>query len=460
MERRYPALSDNFKIHITPEGGYLEGIKVKEFRGINVGAMEIFLLCNGINSIEDISKILASNLKFTYNEDLFNIINDFIMNAAEYGDINLYSTPQKHNIKTSGSKKYFSPVAVSFETTSRCNEKCLHCYRSCTMNPQEQELELKEVEKLLYILFENGVYNIELTGGELLMNKKIDRIVELSCQYFGSVSLLTNGTLITNKFLDKIEEYKERIMIQIPLESKDNLIHDEFRGLSGSAIRTKKNIKLCTDRGFKVRAAAMITPFNLNSIEETAKYAIEDLNVIGFSLSSIIPIGRGKEYIDSWGFNQEDLEKFVVASNKIVHILQEKYPHHISKVDLEKVEKITTCGICRDSVCIDPSGNIRTCVSCSSDLLYLGNILNDNWEDIYSGSKFLKLQEISWPSEKLDYCKNCLWLGFCSRCHMRAITKNVDLYQKDGYVCPWAIENDLQDFIKEELEFKNNHSYA
>jgi radical SAM protein with 4Fe4S-binding SPASM domain len=377
---------------------------------------------------------------------------EFIVHAYSHGDIFLSNESYNRKIITSGNENYFSPINASFETTTKCNEKCLHCYRSCTLNPQEQELDLENTKKLLKTLYNNGIYNIELTGGELLMNNNISEIVKLSCEYFGSVSFLTNGTMITKKFLNILEPYKERISIQIPLESYDEDIHDTFRGLKGSAKRTKRNIKMCSERGFKVRTSTMMTPYNLSTLEETARFAIEELNVQNFGLSSILPLGRGKDYINSWKYTDEELSKFVLDSSNMSRKIQSKFPNHTSKINIEEVRKKDNCGACKDSICINPTGEVRTCVSCNSELMPFGNVLENTWESICNGTTFKKMQDVIWPSEDLESCKDCEFLGFCSRCQIRAIKKNIELFNTSQKICNWAKNNNLESIIIEESE--------
>jgi hypothetical protein len=62
------------------------------------------------------------------------------------------------------------------------------------------------------------------------------------------------------------------------------------------------------------------------------------------------------------------------------------------------------------------------------------------------------MQDVIWPSEDLESCKDCEFLGFCSRCQIRAIKKNIELFNTSQKICNWAKNNNLESIIIEESE--------
>ena len=78
--------------------------------------------------------------------------------------------------------------------------------------------------------------------------------------------LLSNGYLIDKKFIEEILPYKSLITIQISLDGSSEESHDYQRNKKGSFQKTINNIKLLTDKGFKVVLAMVVSEVNYNDI--------------------------------------------------------------------------------------------------------------------------------------------------------------------------------------------------
>ncbi len=82
---------------------------------------------------------------------------------------------------------------VCWEITSRCNDRCAFCYRPDT----RQELPDGEADLVLDRLIEGGVRKITWTGGEALLCKNTERLIQRAHAAGVVTSLITNAILLT-----------------------------------------------------------------------------------------------------------------------------------------------------------------------------------------------------------------------------------------------------------------------
>lgn len=447
----YPLLNPKYKIHFMPDRVYLEGIEYgrKGLRKINRDAGLLLTKCDGATNISDIVSSVVSGKALDIDKVAENIQN-YLYQAQSYGDVIFLEEPSCQKVKTSGSLDHFYPISVSFEITTLCNEKCAHCYRSCETTPKEVQLERVQIMRALQILYENGVFNIEITGGDPFMNIHIEEILEYCCKHFATVTILTNGTLVRDRHIDMLEPFKEILLFQIPLESIDPSVHDAFRGLKGSYKLSDATIRKLTSRGFRVRVACNITPYNIEKMVEHATYVHDELKAWGFSLSPIVPIGRAAEYIAEWGLSDEGTVEFSTKIASVMEEIKELYPGYTNvRPPLHDPDE-KNCGVVKESVCISPDGNVRPCVMCNYEGLQLGNLLKDDYAKIFNNELAMVIQQLDWPDPEATTCEKCEKRYYCHHCIVRAINYNVDNAIKGIESCEWIKHNRLTELVTKE----------
>lgn len=152
--------------------------------------------------------------------------------------------------------KYFAEVDV----TDNCNLRCKHCYHFHGKNDfKTQELSIHDWEKRFNELYESGIRNILLVGGEPAL--RID-VLMLADRIFPFVYVITNGTI-------KIpEEFNHRLYVSIDGSLKTN---DSLRG-NGVFSRVMKN---CSGDK-RVVINMTITKDNYKELEDVIKIAKEN----------------------------------------------------------------------------------------------------------------------------------------------------------------------------------------
>jgi len=91
--------------------------------------------------------------------------------------------------------------------TDRCNLRCRYCMprevygAGFAYLAREEILSYEEIERLVRVLAGLGVERVRLTGGEPLLRRGLERLVEMLVRIEGirEVSLTTNGVLLAHR---------------------------------------------------------------------------------------------------------------------------------------------------------------------------------------------------------------------------------------------------------------------
>jgi len=129
----YPVLRNNVKLTVEPIGGQLLVVnenKQVETYIFNVIGTEILKLCNGKNTVDEITQKIAKKHDDRF-EKLKPLVMKFLNKGKKKGHLLIYQNkPSKNLVKgiVMGSTDYYTPLQAEIELTYNCNLKCKHCY--------------------------------------------------------------------------------------------------------------------------------------------------------------------------------------------------------------------------------------------------------------------------------------------------------------------------------------------
>jgi hypothetical protein len=143
-------------------------------------------------------------------------------------------------------------------TNFDCNLHCDYCCVRSSPTAPRRELGLARVQRIAREAAELGVKEIFVTGGEPFLLEDIAGIL-LSCTAAAPTTVLTNGMLFTGRRAESLRALpRERIVLQISLDSATPELHDLHRG-PGTWARTREGIQRARTLGFRVRLAATVS---------------------------------------------------------------------------------------------------------------------------------------------------------------------------------------------------------
>lgn len=110
-------------------------------------------------------------------------------------------------------------TSLRISLTNRCNLKCIYCHNEGELD-SGKEITAEEVARLITIGKKYGIDKVKFTGGEPLIRRDFEDILQAMPQ-IKDVSVTTNGTLLANRVKDLMESGLNRVNISLDSLSKD-----------------------------------------------------------------------------------------------------------------------------------------------------------------------------------------------------------------------------------------------
>jgi cyclic pyranopterin phosphate synthase len=191
--------------------------------------------------------------------------------------------------------------------TDRCNLRCRYCMPKEYFDSKYQFLQrdailsYEEITTIVDALLDLGLKKVRLTGGEPLIRKNVETLIEF-LQPKVEVCMTTNGILLNEKAQDLWQSGLRNITISL-----DAIDQPTFQHMSDSKIDVNKilsGIDLCLDMGFRLKLNTVIQ----RGINEHAIKDIIDL------FSGRVDEIRFIEYMDVGETNGWNLHDVVTGS--------------------------------------------------------------------------------------------------------------------------------------------------
>jgi radical SAM protein with 4Fe4S-binding SPASM domain len=335
-------------------------------------------------------------------------------------------------------KEHFkdNPCLTDFqiELTSRCNERCLHCYI-----PHENKTENIETDFFYEVLGQckkMGILNLTLSGGEPMMHKKFCEFLRKCKEYDFSVNILSNLTLLNDEILVEMKA-DPLSSVQVSLYSMNPNIHDEITQLKGSFEKTKNAILKLIENDIPLQISCPTMKQNKNCFVNVLKWAQEHKVR---AVTDYIMLGR-YDYTTGNLNNRLSLKEVANIINDITENDAE-YQNKMIDYDITKEEKRVfsndiICGVCNSSICMVSNGNIYPCPGWQGYVV--GNVRNTPLQEIwYNSPKVRYLRGLR--MKNFPKCIECEDRAFCAMCMVRNANEdpNGNFFKINEHFCKVA----------------------
>ncbi len=205
--------------------------------------------------------------------------------------------------------------------TDRCNFRCVYCMPKETFGKDYQFLEHKElltfeeISRVAAILARHGISKVRLTGGEPLVRRNIERLVEMLARIPGiDLTLTTNGSLLAKKAAALKNAGLRRVTVSL-----DSLDNDIFRRMNDVDFPVERVLE-----GIAAAADAGLAPIKINMV---VKRGLNDMSIVPMArhFRGSDHILRFIEYMDvgtTNGWRMDD----VVTAQQIVDTIAKDAP--------------------------------------------------------------------------------------------------------------------------------------
>jgi len=185
------------------------------------------------------------------------------------------------------------PVVV-WNTTQRCNLKCVHCYAHAITDEPVGELTTEEGMALLDNLADFGVPVILFSGGEPLARRDLPELADHAVKRGMRAVISTNGTMIGDTTAARLKS----VGLSYVGVSLDGLqpTNDKFRGVDGAFEKALQGIRNCQKHGIKVGLRYTITKANAADLDGIFDL-IERENIPRVCFYHLVYTGRGEAIV-------------------------------------------------------------------------------------------------------------------------------------------------------------------
>jgi GTP 3',8-cyclase len=151
---------------------------------------------------------------------------------------------------------------LRISVTDRCNFRCVYCMpkevfgRDYQFLPRAQLLDYEEITRLARAFVANGVTKLRITGGEPLVRRNVERLVEMLAALDVELTLTTNGTLLPQKAQALADAGLSRVTVS--LDSLDDAAFRALNDVDFPVERVLDGIEAAAVAGLPVKVNAVV----------------------------------------------------------------------------------------------------------------------------------------------------------------------------------------------------------
>jgi len=153
---------------------------------------------------------------------------------------------------------------LRISVTDRCNFRCSYCMpkelfgRDFAFLPRSELLSFEEITRLARLFAHEGVTKVRLTGGEPLLRRDLERLVEMLARLDGitDIALTTNGAILAARARAMADAGLTRVTVS--LDALDDEVFGAMNDVGFPAARVLAGIDAAADAG--------LTPVKVNMV--------------------------------------------------------------------------------------------------------------------------------------------------------------------------------------------------
>jgi len=427
----FPGLKEGYCLHFGSTLSFCYNqSEYSNIVSLNEDAINIFLECDGLSSIDKIIHNLSS--KYGENVDeIRDVVSSFILNS-KYLDV--LDKAEFREIVITGSKDLQVPLHLLVELTDFCNWNCKHCFNDSS-SCKHDFIDSTKLISFLREMSANGVNILNFSGGEPLSHPQFNVIVDEASKLFQKVVILSNGTLINEKHVDCFKKYEDKITLRLTVNSSTFEYMDDFVGKSGAFNRVNEVISLLVSAGINVEVAMICTPYNDDDMVDVAKLS-KKLGASKLEIGVITSIGRAADY-DDLIFSEDGFFKFEDKVKLLIdefgdYIAKSEEYQAMSEDNKSDAFQVGNCGVGIRTISVTSTGKVKLCPIDVNSFFSIGNVLDEDLKSVLLRMEKFRFDKIDFP--QVAVCGSCQHLSFCSNC----VVKGVIMHNKLGSYCIWG----------------------
>ncbi|CAG36010.1 radical SAM/SPASM domain-containing protein [Desulfotalea psychrophila] len=341
----------------------------------------------------------------------------------------------------------FEPKWIAWETTRRCNLKCVHCRSSSELDVvAHPDFSLQEAKQIIDKITSYAKPVLVLSGGEPLLREDIFDIAQYGTDQGLRMCLATNGTLVTDEVCLKIKKTNIR-MVSLSLDGATAATHDDFRNQKGAFTGTMHAIELFQKYDIPFLVNSSFTVRNRHEIPDIYRL-VKEKGATAWYMFMIVPTGRGEEIMEELipvDVYDEILEwHYQTEKNEDALLMRPTCAPHYYRIVRQKAQEegetftrrnlqFSTGGskgcLAGQLIClIDVDGEV---LPCSYFPKSAGNIKTESFQHIWEDAPLFK--ELRDFKNYKGSCGCCEYVNVCGGCRARAYAMTGDYLAEEPF---------------------------
>lgn len=353
----------------------------------------------------------AKDTGFTYNQIQPKTIRVDFTPTIQRAD----STTQEYLEKHFKGKPHLSSFQI--ELTSKCNERCVHCYIP-------HKYKLYNIEDNLYYstleqLSKMGVLSVTLSGGEPMLHPHFKDFLRAAKKYDFYVNILSNLTLLDDETIQIMKEGNVS-SVQVSLYSMIPEHHDAITKLPGSFEKTKAAILKLIENDLPLHVSCPTMKGNKDDFGDVLRWCHEhkiraqtdyimmaQYNHETENLANRLSVEEAGKVISSIMADDLDYQTSILAPDFIQRCKENQFN-----------PERRLCGVGISSCCMVANGNVYPCAGWQE--MVLGNLNETPLQEIWNNSEKIKwLRGLKMKDLGGGECCKCDKAAFCAPCMVR-----------------------------------------
>lgn len=299
------------------------------------------------------------------------------------------------------------PIQIYSLINTRCNARCRMC--NCWRKEDPPELPASAWIGFLKGLKEfSGTYNVSFSGGEPLVKKDLFEILDFCSRERIIAGITTNGILLKGDNVKKLID-SNLYNLNVSLDSMDDAIHDDLRGVPGLLARLRANmdefVAYRDQTGSKIHIILkpMVCSETLPGLHKIVEYA-KEMGIDGVNFQPVF----------EWSEESKEMAKVdrTVLNETIDRLAEMKkngYPVLNSEASMRQWNEYFDgtlaghtgqCVVALRNLSVSQDGTIHLCGFLDTNI---GNITDGHIRDLWNSPKARKFR-----SSLVDCKKACL----------------------------------------------------
>jgi GTP 3',8-cyclase len=261
---------------------------------------------------------------------------------------------------------------IRISVTKRCNFACIYCHDeglgpvASPRAPHPEEMSPLEIERLVQVAREFDIRSVKFTGGEPLVRRDMEEIVDRTVRHMEDVSLTTNGSMLAARAEGLRNAGLKRVNVSV-----DSLDPAAFRTIRHGALGpVMRGIERALHVGLKpVKLNMVVFRPTLPHIPEMLRFVSQNdglrLQLIQFMPELVSP--------KDWSVDIDSVKRWLEsrADRVLVREMHHRKIYLFGSAEVEVVDPVFNEEFCLNChrIRVTHTGELKGCLNRNDDLI-------------------------------------------------------------------------------------------